>query len=389
MNILFYMHQFPGFGGMETIAATLAKEFVRRGHRVFFLSHREGRGTSVMTMLPDDVKCYRMPDTEHLVSRNNQDFLKGIVLRNKIDVILFRDSYAKIEKNVLGCGVAAKVITSEHSAPFFCHTEAHPENYTLLRKVSAMVKRWQFRSPYYYEGKRKRFLYDNSDLYVLLSNRFYGEFKSVARLFDSRKMRAINNPLASELKPEKVSLDDKENLMVFAATLSSEKGALRALRALKILKDNHWLPKGWRFQILGEGPERSKCATYIHENEMDFVDMVGYVSNPQPFFAKAKLFLFPSSREGFGNVLFEAQANGCVPIAFSSYSSVFDIIQHEENGILVDAFDIEKYADAIYSLIADNEKWQRMAQKATKAAERFNIAKIANQWEALFREVAE
>ena len=78
-----------------------------------------------------------------------------------------------------------------------------------------------------------------------------------------------------------------------------------------------------------------------------------------------------------------------MPIAFSSYSSVFDIIQHEENGILVDAFDIEKYADAIYSLIADNEKWQRMAQKATKAAERFNIAKIANQWEALFREVAE
>lgn len=387
MNILFYMHQFPGFGGMETIAAALAKEFVSRGHNISFLSHKAGKGTSVMTALPQCVSCYKMPDVKKLVSDKNRVFLKEVVSRNKIDIILFRDSYAGIEKNVLGCEVNAKVITSEHSAPFFCHTEAHPENYTLKSRISQAIKQRKFHLPYYYEGKRKRFLYDNSDLYVLLSDRFYGEFKAVACLFDSRKLRAINNPLASEFVPKKIDLEKKKNLMVFAATLSTEKGAMRALQALNILVQKNLLPADWRFQILGDGPERGKCEAYIRKNNLGFVEMRGYESNPQPFFSQAKLFLFPSSREGFGNVLFEAQANGCVPIAFSSYSSVFDIIRHGENGILVDAFDIEKYAYAIYSLIADNERWQRMAQEAAKAVDKFNITKIADQWDTLFVEV--
>ena len=249
------------------------------------------------------------------------------------------------------------------------------------------MKHGRFRLPYYYEGTRKRFLYDNSDLYVLLSNRFYGEFKALARLLDSRKLRAINNPLAPEFVPENVNLNAKENLMVFAATLSEAKGVMRALTALNTLKKRGIMPSDWRVQILGDGSERGKCEEFIKEHQLDFVEMHGYEPNPQLFFAKAKLFLFPSAREGFGNVLFEAQANGCVPVAFSSYSSVFDIVHHGEDGLLVDAFDIEKFADAIGSLVLDNVKWHAMAQKATKAVNRFDVSRIADQWEELFREV--
>ena len=386
MNILFYMHQFPGFGGMETIAATLAKEFVRRGHNVSFLSHRAGKGTSLMTALPECVKCYMMPDAEHLVSEANRRFLKETVSRNKIGTILFRDSYAGIEKNVLGCDVPAKIITSEHTCPFYCTTEEHPERFTFFKRLKHGLKHGRFRLPYYYEGKRKRFLYDNSDLYVLLSNRFYGEFKAVARLLDSRKLRAVNNPLAPEFVPENVNLDSKANLMVFVATLSEAKGAMRALTALNILKERGKMPSDWRVQLLGDGPERGKCEEFIKKHHLDFVEMCGYEANPQPFFARAKLLLFPSAREGFGNVLFEAQANGCVPIAFSSYSSVFDIVHHGKDGLLVDAFDIGKYVSAIHSLVVDNEKWRTMALEATKAVDRFDVRKIADQWEELFRE---
>ena len=66
---------------------------------------------------------------------------------------------------------------------------------------------------------------------------------------------------------------------------------------------------------------------------------------------------------------------------------MFDIVHHGEVGLLVDAFDIEKYADAIGSLVLDNVKWHAMAQKATKAVNRFDVSRIADQWEELFREV--
>lgn len=387
MNILFYLHQFPGFGGMETIAATLAKELLRRGHVLSFLSHRMGKGTSVMTSLPKQIRCYKMPDVGHLVSEANRRFLKEIVAQNGIDVILFRDSYARIEGNVLGCGVSAKVITSEHNSPYFCHEMAHPENFSLRQRVVDAVLRRRFRSPTFYEGRRKRFLYDNSDLYVLLSDRFYGEFKAMAHLFDSRKLRAINNPLASELVPMQVDWADKENLMVFAGTLSVEKGAMRALMALNKLKMNAMLPSDWRFLVLGDGAERVRCEAYVRERKLDFVEFRGYEDNPRPFFSRAKVLLFPSSREGFGNVLFEAQANGCVPIAFSSYSSVFDIVHHGVDGLLVNAFDVDKYADAIHSLIGDDVKWKLLAQNAMGAKDRFSLNKIADQWEVLIEEV--
>ena len=387
MNILFYLHQFPGFGGMETIAATLAKELVRRGHDVSFLSHRAGTGTSVMTALPEQVRCYKMPDAGHLVSSENRRFMKEVVSRNRIEAVLFRDSYAPIERNVLDCGVSVKVITSEHNSPFFCHEAAHPEAFSLRRRTIDALRYGRFRSPTFYEGRRKRFLYDNSDLYVLLSDRFYGEFKAMAHLFDSRKLRAINNPLAPELVPSQIDLAAKEKLVVFAATLSVEKGAMRALIALNKLKADGMLPLGWRFLVLGDGPERARCEAYVRERKLDFVEFRGYENNPQPFFSRAKVLLFPSSREGFGNVLFEAQANGCVPIAFSSYSSVFDIVHHGSDGLLVDAFDIDKYASAIRSLLVDEVRWQAMAQKATEVTRRFDVKQVVDKWEGLLEEV--
>lgn len=387
MNILFYQQQFPGFGGIETVTATLAAEFSRRGHQVQILAHQSGNGTSDMTFLPKAVRVDTMPDARHLNSRQNQMFLKRLISECSVDIVVFQDSYASIERNLLGCGTSAKILTVEHSSPFYCITEEHPERFTWSHRAMQILKHFKFHLPYHYEGRRKRFLYDLSARYVLLSNRFYGEFKSMARLFDSRKLRSVWNPVSPCLVPDKVDWGKKENRMVFAGTLAEGKGIKLVLKALQKLKNAHLLPAGWRVDIFGEGPERTWCERFLLDNGLDFVSLCGSVENPQAFFARTKILLFPSQREGFGNVLVEAQANGCVPIAFSSYSSVFDIVHDGEDGILVDAFDIDKYAVAIHSLMVDNAKWRLMAQNAIVAKDRFSLAKIADQWEMLFAEV--
>lgn len=387
MNILFYLHQFPGFGGIETVTATLAAEFTRRGHKVYVLSHRVGLETSEMTDLPKSVGYGTMPDIRHLYSKCNQSFVRNFVEKNKIDVILFQDSYAKIERNVLGCEMPCKVVTIEHNAPFYCITGEFPNHFTLLRRFLRAVRHFRFRLPYYYEGRRKRFLYDKSSRYILLSHRFRGEFNAMAKLWDCRKLRALPNPIAPALIPGTVDFEAKENLILFVGTLNGRKSPLRALEALKILKDKSLFPNGWRFEILGDGPDRDKCERFILDNAFDFAKIYGYVKSPLPFFKRAKLILLPSSREGFPGVLIEAQTNGCVPVVFSSYSSIFDIVQDNENGIVVDAFDIDKYAEAIHSLVVDDAKWKLMARRASKVADRYSPAKIADRWESLFAEV--
>ena len=387
MNILFYMHQFPGFGGMESVAATLAGELTRRGHIVSFLSHRSGLGTSMMTRVPSNIPCYKMPDLKHLVSPRNRAFVKRLVHEKRIEIIMFLDSYAEIEKNIFGYDIGAKIITSEHSSPFYCTTEEHPERFTLACRLRQAIRHGRLHLPYYYEGKRKRFLYDESNRYVLLSDRFYGEFKTMARLLDSRKLRAIPNPISPYIVPESVNWCKKEKLMIFVGTLAEAKGAMRALIALKILKQRNLLPNEWRFMVLGDGPERQRCEQYISEFGLEFARLVGYVENPLPFYERAKLLLFPSAREGFGMTLVEAMSNGCVPIAFASYSSVFDIIHHEKNGVLVDAFDVEKYAMSVHSLLTDEKILNEMSREAVKISDKFALEKIVDLWETLMDEV--
>ena len=384
MNIMFYLHCFPGFGGMEAMCGVLTKEFTKRGHNVCILSHKSGRGTSIMTQVPDQVPVYHMPDSSNLVSRANQDYLDRVISENHVEIVLFRDSYAKIEGNLLGRNLPVKIITSEHNMPFFCYTEARPHSDSWAGQIRRLLRNFLRPNIYKMESVRKRYLYDNSDLYVLLSNRFWGEFRAVTRLFDSRKLRAIPNPLAPELAKVPVDLNQKENLLVFAGTLSTEKGAMRALKALKFLRDSQCLPAGWRFEILGDGSERRVCEDFVAVNKMDFVSFEGYQADVSQYFRRAKIFLFPSSREGWGNVLVEAMANGCVPIAFSSYGAVFDIIQNNENGFIIDAFNIEQYAQRLSILMKDDSGRNTLAERAVTVRDRFSVSRIADRWEKLF-----
>ena len=39
MNILYYLHQFPAIGGIETVTATLANWFAGKGYGVTIVSH--------------------------------------------------------------------------------------------------------------------------------------------------------------------------------------------------------------------------------------------------------------------------------------------------------------------------------------------------------------
>ena len=69
----------------------------------------------------------------------------------------------------------------------------------------------------------------------------------------------------------------------------------------------------------------------------------------EPYYEKAKLFVMTSEKEGFPNVLLEAQSYGTVPFVFDSYLAVKDIIQHEHNGLVYPPFDTSAIAKGIHT----------------------------------------
>ena len=75
--------------------------------------------------------------------------------------------------------------------------------------------------------------------------------------------------------------------------------------------------------------------------------------------------------------------DGCVPVAFDSYSAVHDIIDSGKNGVIVPEGDIDGYARALQALMNNPEELQRLSDNARKDCMRYSRENIAKQWKTL------
>lgn len=90
----------------------------------------------------------------------------------------------------------------------------------------------------------------------------------------------------------------------------------------------------------------------------------------------ARLFVFPSLYEGFGLPPLEAMACG-VPVISSNAASLPEVVG--EAAIQVDPHNISELADAIRSVLADEDLWQRLRQKGLQRAQHFSWKTAARQ----------
>lgn len=377
MNILYYQHQFPAIGGIETVTATLANYFVRQGHRVSIVSYAWQDNADRMVELDRRVVVRHLPSAA-LRCHANVVYLQRMIDELEIDVLVLQDSYVGIEETLFACRRQPPLVTVEHSSPYWEpheHVTGWFSQKIWLRHLRHPFSRLRLRM---HECSRRQCLYAKSSAYVLLSSRFFGEFKAVARLEDTRKLLAIPNPRTDKGPHLPV---EKKNVVLFCGSLNANKGGdllLSAWRRIAAQTD-------WTLRIVGDGPDRASLQS--EASDLARVEFVGYRSDPMPYFAEAKILAFPSRREGWGLVLVEAMSQGCVPIAFESYSAVRDIVTADETGILVPAFDVEAYAAELLRLIQDNHRRTALANAAGRSIDQFSVDRVGEIWEKLLCKV--
>ncbi len=126
-----------------------------------------------------------------------------------------------------------------------------------------------------------------------------------------------------------------------------------------------------RLMILGEGEDRAGLEALARELgcEAD-VALPGFVANPYPLLAAARLFVLSSAWEGFGNVLIEAMAVGTPVIATDCPWGPAEVLEHGRHGRLVPVGDVEALARAIEDVLdappAANGSLDRAAQFSTE-----------------------
>jgi glycosyltransferase involved in cell wall biosynthesis len=105
--------------------------------------------------------------------------------------------------------------------------------------------------------------------------------------------------------------------------------------------------------------------------------------------AIADVMLMPSELESFGLAALEAMACEVVPISTRA-GGVPEVIDHGKTGFLADVGDVDTMAKYAIELLGDEPRLRAMGKAARAVAmERFNAAKIVQQYEDFYRRVLE
>ncbi|WP_298150173.1 glycosyltransferase family 4 protein [Flavobacterium sp.] len=171
----------------------------------------------------------------------------------------------------------------------------------------------------------------------------------------------------------------------FVGRLCIEKGIAELVTAFrKLLAQNPGTP----IKLLFVGPFEKENGALSQEmadaiTSIPEIIYVGRHDDIRPYLSISDIFVFPSYREGFPNVVLQAGAMG-LPCIVSNINGCNEIVKNGENGLIVDVKSSDAVFDAMQKLLHDTDLRNSLASKA-----RENI--VANYkrniiWQALLTE---
>lgn len=393
MRILFYLHQYPAFGGIERVTTILAKRFSDDGHEVCIVSFRQCEGTCLLEELPKCVKRQQLPD-DAVDSVSNRLAFRSLLDQFRPECILFQDSYADVEFllfDVIKDWIEGRVARLLNEHPVFPRPFARPQR--LDSDASFFLKaKERFRSAFWpllkglrerHETARRCYICEHVDAYVVLSPRYVPLLRRLVGTRYDGKIKAIPNPVQTDCLCTESSVRRKE--VLFVGTLNAKtKGCDRIIDVWARLERTF---PDWTLRIVGDGAERMGLERLVASKSLKNVVFSGGQSSTAPFFRQASLFVMASDYEGWPMVLGEAMRQGCVPVISGSFEAAFDIVEDGVSGRIVRHFDAQAFANALYGLMTDNMRREAFARAAMKKAATFSVDVVVAQWYALFNEI--
>jgi L-malate glycosyltransferase len=177
----------------------------------------------------------------------------------------------------------------------------------------------------------------------------------------------------------------KSAMICSVANLSRNKGLEFLIRALALLAE---LP--WECHIAGEGPDRMRLESLVHfHNLQKRIVFTGTLPREQVFelLSRSRMMVLPSLYEGFPYSLLEAMGMG-VPIITTRVLGLPEIIPEHKNGILVNPSDVCGLANAIRTLLTDDELATAMGREGRRLAEtRFSIQNMIDSTRKVYLEI--
>lgn len=161
------------------------------------------------------------------------------------------------------------------------------------------------------------------------------------------------------------------------------KNLMGILKALKLIKQNGLSVQFWK--ISDDFTDEDKY--FIQANKLgDSIQYLGCVDKPTLVRAynAADVLVAPSFHEGFGITLLEAMACG-TPVITSNVSAMPEVVS--DAGILVDPYNSQAIADAVYRLHNDLIYYQELQKEGIQRVQLFTWEKVAEQISRVYEKI--
>lgn len=191
----------------------------------------------------------------------------------------------------------------------------------------------------------------------------------------------IYNPIRF-ISKEKANVVKNKKLVTIARIAEVKRIDLMIEIAEEIFKDSSL--KDWTLEIYGFGPETEKIKSLIKNNQIKFM---GSCERPQEALLTSSINLNTSLHEGFSLSILEACECGVPTVTFNFGESVYEEIEHNKNGIIINQDDKESYIKELKRLMKDEKRLKEMSQEASLFAKNFNSKNVVKEWEKLFDKI--
>ena len=170
--------------------------------------------------------------------------------------------------------------------------------------------------------------------------------------------------------------------------LTTQKNQLELIDIYKMYHEKclHNDIKPARLYIVGKGDLLNDIQNKIENLDFcQYIFLVGSTSNIMITYDDCDLLLLPSMWEGLPLVVVEAASSG-IPCICYDVGGIYEIIENEVSGILVNAGDKFNFATKLYELTLDYEKREQLGINAKKRCmEIFSIGSCTEKYDKLIR----
>lgn len=387
MNILFLLKSFE-IGGVEVVTCTLANKFVSEGHQVMLWAFCKG-SSSLEDRL--DKRIELVYNKGFILCKENINSLRDMIIKKHIQIVVNQWGLPYIPALTLdkaAKGLKVKNITVYHNDPS-SNSRIKDADIALsycnntLKKLLLNAKRYVVKK---ITSVSMRYVYNQSDLYMVLSPSFIDKFKDFTGIKHPDHLIVQTNPITIDASNYVFSTEKKWKEIIYMGRIDyNQKRVCRVIDTWTILEKQF---PDWQLTIVGDGPERKHIEKQVKELNLQRIQFEGF-QNPKSYYERASALLLTSEYEGFPLVLTECMSFGVVPVVYGSYSAVYDIIKHQENGMIVQPlngkFDVNGMARNLAFVMGNELKRNEMAKNAILTSKRnYSLESIYRSWEKVF-----